>query len=95
MTRRDASNEHGGARTVTGAQVVVLAGDRRRRAVHDRARGAEYRSLADADHKARRSIARTLRVIAGSPWQTARRLPACWRAWTPTRRPGRIPDGWP
>jgi hypothetical protein len=42
----------------------VLAGDRRSRALHDRARGAEYRSLADAHHKRRPLIARTLPVIA-------------------------------
>jgi diguanylate cyclase (GGDEF)-like protein len=52
MTRRDAADEHEGARPITGGQVVMLAAERRRRAARDRAHGAHHRSLADEDRRA-------------------------------------------
>ena len=53
MTRGDvAAAAHEGARMVTGAEVVMRAAGQRRLAASDRARSADYRSLADEDHRA-------------------------------------------
>jgi diguanylate cyclase (GGDEF)-like protein/PAS domain S-box-containing protein len=53
MSDGDADHDRvGAARRVAGAEVVALAGGRRRRAAAERARHTEYRSLADADRRA-------------------------------------------